>query len=86
MEGASISSIYLWMLSKGSDIYDQQERGRGKLFTDNALLEEHQHQGVVNHQGYYIGHYEGVAHVTCGVSKYQTERGLVDIPVRCHLM
>jgi len=86
MEGASISSIYLWMLSKGSDIYDQQERGRGKLFTDNALLEEHQHQGVVNHQGYYIGHYEGVAHVTCGVSKYQTERGLVDIPARCHLM
>jgi hypothetical protein len=74
------------MLSKDSDIYDRQERGRGKLSTDNVLLKEHQRQGVVNHQGHYIGHYEGVAHATCGVSKYQTERGLVDIPVRCHLM
>jgi hypothetical protein len=78
--GRSIYFIYLWVLSKDSDISDQQARCRGKLSTNNMLLEEHQHDKVANHQGHYIGYCEGMAHVTCGVSKYQTERGLVDIP------
>jgi hypothetical protein len=68
------------MLSKDSDISDQQARCRGKLSTNNTLHEGHQHDKVANHQGHYIGYREGIAHVTCGVSKYQTERGLVDIP------
>lgn len=38
------------------------------------------------HQGHYTGHYEDMAHVTGGVSKYQTEGRLVDIPVICLLM
>jgi hypothetical protein len=68
------------MLSKDSDISDQEARCRGKLPTNNMLPEGHRHDKVTNHQGHYIGYCEGMAHVTCGVRKYQTERGLVGIP------